>query len=44
MDQRTYPPAGAAGRGEVRARPRVVIVGAGCQLSGRLGSSGRSSM
>jgi len=29
MDQRTYAPAGPAGRGEVRARPRVVIVGGG---------------
>jgi NADH:ubiquinone reductase (H+-translocating) len=29
MDQRTHAPAGAAGRREVRARPRVVIVGGG---------------
>jgi NADH:quinone reductase (non-electrogenic) len=29
MDQRTYAPAAAAGRSEVRARPRVVIVGGG---------------
>lgn len=29
MDQRTYAPASGAGRGEARARPRVVIVGGG---------------
>jgi NADH dehydrogenase len=29
MDQRMYAPVGAAGRAEVRARPRVVIVGGG---------------
>jgi NADH:ubiquinone reductase (H+-translocating) len=29
MDQRTYVPAGAAGRQEVHARPRVVIIGGG---------------